>query len=179
MVNRIKGKCGWFLKSPVACLLPFLDPGSLLDPLNCQLVQPWTQTSSAWHQASSCWGSSPYGHSCRQHPLQASMGGWEEHLRMFFPYFHRITGVLQVLAGARLLPCDGQGSRGVNWGDEPRPCGAHCSATLNCGTVPSLPDSPAYLEPMWLLAPGQRCPGEPLRHQLHHDTAMSWEAAAW
>lgn len=31
----------------------------------------------------------------------------------------------------------------------------------------------------WLLAPGQRCPGGPLRHQRHHDTAMSREAPAW
>lgn len=40
------------------------------------------------------------------------MGGWEGYLRIFFRYFHRITGVLQVLAGARLLPCEGKGNRG-------------------------------------------------------------------
>lgn len=113
-VNRIRGKCRRFLKLPVSCLLPFLDLGCLRGTLNCWLAQPWTQTSSAWHEASSCWGSSPCACSCRQHPLQASMGGWEEYFRMFFPYFQRITGVLQVLAGARLLPCEGQGSCGGN-----------------------------------------------------------------
>lgn len=158
MVNRIRGNSGRFLKSLVSCLLPFLGPGCLRGTLNCQLAQPCIQTSSAWHGASSCWGSSPCGCSCRQHPLQASMGGWEEYLRIFFPYFHRITGVLQVLAGARLLPCECQGSCGGSGVGRAWRCGAHHSVTVSCGTMLSLHDSPAQPEPCVAAGPRAEVP---------------------
>lgn len=142
--KQIRGNSGRFLKSPVSCLLPFLDPGCLRGALNCRLAQPCTQTSSAWHEASSCWGSSPCGCSCRQHPLQASMGGWEGYLRIFFRYFHRITGVLQV-PGCCIVRARGA-VVGVGW-DEPGRCGAQRSATVSCATVPPLLDSSAQPEP--------------------------------
>lgn len=157
-VNRIRTRCGRFLKSPVSCLLPFLDPGCLRGTLNCWLAQPWAYTSSAWHKASSCWGSSPFGHSCRQHPLQASMGGWEEHLRIFFLIFiesqvlcrcWQVPGCCLVRAREAVV--------GARW-DEPGRCGARRSATVGCGTVPPLPDSPVQLKPWGAAGPRAEVP---------------------
>lgn len=45
-------------------------------------------------------------------PVAGKYGRVGRTFKNIFPYFHRITGALQVLAGARLLPCEGQGSHG-------------------------------------------------------------------
>lgn len=45
-------------------------------------------------------------------PIAGKYGRVGRGFKNIFPYFHRVTGALQVLAGARLVPCEGQGSCG-------------------------------------------------------------------